>query len=140
MDRLFVFGTLKEDFPNSHLNQGHRIPGTFTTLEPYPLYLVGERHSPWLINEPGQGETVQGELYQVNEQQLEMMDILERIHLNDGYQRMTINVQQIETSKTLEAFCYLKSHQQLNKDEIRLGPLSFYNHEHAQYYQFRKIE
>ncbi|WP_039841607.1 gamma-glutamylcyclotransferase [Vibrio owensii] len=49
MHRVFVYGTLKEGFPNFKSNNGTRYQGKFTTLETYPLYLVGDRYSPWLI-------------------------------------------------------------------------------------------
>src|SRR5688572_24027904 len=58
MRRVFVYGTLKEGFPNFGANTGTRVPGVFVTKERYPLYLVGERHSPWMINSPGEGKQV----------------------------------------------------------------------------------
>lgn len=47
---VFVFGTLKEGFPNFATNKGVRRGGDFVTASRYPLYLVGERCSPWLID------------------------------------------------------------------------------------------
>ncbi len=47
---VFVFGTLKAGFPNSGTNTGRREPGEFSTALAFPFYLVGERHSPWLLN------------------------------------------------------------------------------------------
>ena len=43
MPPLFVYGSLKEGFPNFHVNQGRRVPGEFRTVRPHPLYLVGGR-------------------------------------------------------------------------------------------------
>lgn len=51
--RVFVFGTLKEGFPNFAVNTGIRLSGNFETEDLYPLYLVGERHSPWLVLNAG---------------------------------------------------------------------------------------
>ena len=51
--RVFVFGTLKEGFPNFATNRGRRIAGGFVTVQRYPLYLVGERFSPWLLDAAG---------------------------------------------------------------------------------------
>jgi hypothetical protein len=42
---VFIFGTLKEGFPNFGINRGTRVPGEFKTCAAYSLYLVGERHS-----------------------------------------------------------------------------------------------
>ena len=63
--RVFVYGTLKEGFPNFGTNTGTRIPGLFVTKERYPLYLVGQRHSPWMINTPGKGTQVIGQVFEV---------------------------------------------------------------------------
>jgi len=49
---VFVFGTLKQGFPNFATNRGRRVGGTFRTLERLPLLLVGQRHVPWLIHSP----------------------------------------------------------------------------------------
>ena len=48
---VFVFGTLKDGFPNFATNRGTRLPGAFRTCSAYPLYLVGYRHVPWLLPE-----------------------------------------------------------------------------------------
>ena len=65
MHRVFVFGTLKEGFPNFATNRGRRVAGDFVTKERYPFYLVGERHSPWLIDQPGEGERIVGQVFEV---------------------------------------------------------------------------
>jgi gamma-glutamylaminecyclotransferase len=60
---VFVFGTLKQGFPNAATNRGARWPGNFRTEAAFPLYLVGERHVPWLLNAPGKGLPVIGQAY-----------------------------------------------------------------------------
>jgi gamma-glutamylaminecyclotransferase len=40
---VFVFGTLKDGFPNHSENEGKKIVGRFMTRDKYPLYLIGER-------------------------------------------------------------------------------------------------
>ena len=76
---VFVFGTLKEGFPNFATNRGVRVGGTCKTREPYPLFLVGDRCSPWLMDEPGAGLHVEGEIFRVDESTLQAMDRLERV-------------------------------------------------------------
>lgn len=124
--QVFVFGTLKEGFPNFHINHGVRVPGTFRTIECYPLYLVGERHSPWLIDLPGQGEQVHGQVFEVDAAGLQAMDTLERIAEPDGYRRVLVEVVAVETSREirLQAFAYLKQAQHFDPAEARLGPLT----------------
>ena len=136
MARIFVFGTLKEGFPNVAVNKGVRVEGRFRTRERFPLYLVGERHVPWMLESPGEGEHVAGELYDVDAEALAAMDRLERVGEPDGYQRVTIMVESDGASQ--EAFAYLKPAQQLTPGMRRLGPLSEYTREHARLYRPRK--
>jgi len=136
---VFVFGTLKDGFPNFAVNRGVRIEGDFQTMDRYPLYLVGERHSPWLIDDIGQGKQVKGQLFAVSEEVLADMDRLERISEPDGYRRTRIDVRLIDNpnSSVLSVFVYLKPLTQLNADEIRLGPLHEYELSHASLYRSR---
>jgi gamma-glutamylaminecyclotransferase len=119
---VFVFGTLKEGFPNFHKNAGRRLPGVFATAERLPLYLVGERHSAWLVDRPGEGEFVHGEVFEP-----------------DGYKRRRLRVVSVGVSppKAIEAFAYLKEPGQLADATVRLGPLGEYTAEHAALYRAR---
>lgn len=136
---VFVFGTLKEGFPNFHVNRGLRVPGTFRTTARYPLHLVGERHSPWLIDLPGQGDHVHGQVFKVDPAGLLAMDTLERIAEPDGYRRVQVEVAAVEpTQETrMQAFAYLKQAQHFNPDDARLGPLTEFTLAHAALYRPR---
>lgn len=136
---VFVFGTLKEGFPNFHVNQGVRVPGTFQTTERYPLYLVGKRHSPWLIHQPGHGEYVRGQVFEVDPAGLAAMDTLERITAPDGYRRVTVEVSPVDMpgSASRPAFAYLKQAQHFDPAEARMGPLAEFTLAHATRYQPR---
>lgn len=136
---VFVFGTLKEGFPNFATNNGTRLPGVYTTREPYPFYLVGERYSPWLINMPGHGTHVSGQVFVVGEATLAQMDILERIAEPDGYQRALIEVVPDSSAQAsaLSVFAYLKAPEHLADTKIQLGPLDNYTLEHAALYRKR---
>ena len=133
---VFVFGTLKEGFPNFSTNRGVRVPGLFTTVAAYPLYLVGERHSPWLLDDPGAGHRVVGELYRVDAETLAAMDRLERVSEPDGYRRKLLELEG-EERQLLSAHAYLKQRQHLLPADIRLGPLPEYQGEHAALYRHR---
>lgn len=136
---VFVFGTLKEGFPNFATNRGTRVPGVFITKERYPLYLVGERHSPWLIDSPGNGEQISGQMFEVDQATLDAMDKLERISEPDGYRRVVLAVESgdVINSQSLDANAYLKQARHLVASEIRLGPFSEYTLEHAALYRPR---
>jgi gamma-glutamylaminecyclotransferase len=139
---VFVFGTLKEGFPNFRVNKGIRVPGEFVTAQQLPLYLVGERRSPWLINTPGQGHQVVGQVFRVGSAALEEMDALERVNEPDGYKRLLIDVVAQGNSSSIGSspvFAYLKQPEQFSPSIARRGPLAEYTLEHAALYQGRAL-
>lgn len=136
---VFVFGTLKEGFPNFATNKGARVPGTFRTKERYPFYLIGERHSPWLVNRPGEGEQILGQVFEVDASTLDAMDTLERIAQPDGYRRIVVEVVADEGGAVtpLSVFAYLKQAQHFVAADVRSGPFAEYTLEHAALYRPR---
>jgi gamma-glutamylaminecyclotransferase len=89
---VFVYGTLKEGFPNFHVNRGRRLPGRFVTSRPYPLYIVGSIQVPWLVDWPDSGHRVIGEVYEVDDDTLSAMDVLEQVDEEGWYSRRLILV------------------------------------------------
>jgi len=138
MHAVFLFGTLKEGFPNSSTNKGSRVPGAFLTKDKYPLYLVGERYSPWLVLSSGEGLQVRGQVFMVDETTLGEMDRLERTHQADGYQRVQITVCSESTGEEMQVFVYVKPPEQLNGMQVKLGPIVEYELEHSLLYQKRQ--
>ncbi len=138
--QVFVFGTLKEGFPNFGTNRGFRVPGTYRTRDKLPLYLVGPRKSPWLLNLPGQGHQVMGQVFEVDNDALAAMDRLERIREPDGYRRVELEIEEVASPgiKTLKVFAYLKPPDQLTSIVERVGPLKEYTLEHAALYLRRE--
>lgn len=134
---VFVYGTLKQGFPNFVNNHGTRLPGDFTTVERYPLYLVGERHSPWLLNRAGDGERVTGQVFEVDSAALATMDALERITEADGYRRVELALVPAHGVDVITAFAYLKQAEHLASSAIQAGPLPEYTQEHAALYRSR---
>lgn len=93
---IFTYGTLKRNFSNHPLLQDlmrtgdATFIGTYRTFQNYPL-VCGPYRVPFLINLPGSGQSVHGELYSVSSRGLARMDELEgtsRAH----YERLPINV------------------------------------------------
>ena len=134
---VFVFGTLKADFPNHRMLTDCECIGIYSTRYHYALYLVGPRYSPWLIDEQGMGKYVSGEVYRVDNSTLSGLDKLERVSEADGYFRTCIELQHSVTNTPLVANCYFKRKEQLINAEIRLGPLTQYQPEHALLYRPR---
>ena len=138
MHSVFVFGTLKEGFPNAGTNKGSRVAGEFFTINRYPLYLVGERYSPWLVLSEGEGFQVRGQVFTVDEATLDDMDRLERIHEADGYHRVQVQVFSESSNEEMQVFVYVKPAQQLEGMLVQLGPIAEYELEHASLYQKRR--
>jgi len=140
---VFVFGTLKEGFPNFHVNRGRRVPGDFVTVNAYPFYLVGERRSPWLLDQPREGNNVIGQVFEVDEAALGEMDVLERVDRSGGYLRRTIEVQalgQPGPTTRLSVFAYLKDPVEFREASTdAIGPLHEYTPEHAALYRSRGV-
>ncbi len=109
---VFVYGTLKRGFPNHVRYLGRaRLLGEFRTVEAFPLVLNGHRCSPCLVDCPGVGKSVRGEVYVVDAAMLDALDRLERTAATDGYHRRPIAVEPVagpeKTGLTVHA--YLKA-------------------------------
>lgn len=138
---IFVYGTLKEGFPNFHVNRGARVPGEFLTVPALPLHLVSERCTPWLVWQPGSGVRVSGQLFEVGADALAAMDELEGVDDPDGYRRLPIAVQPAAnaepSSPVLQVMAYLKLPQQLAAQHVVSGPHARYTPEMAALYRRR---
>ena len=136
---VFVFGTLKEGFPNFATNRGTRRPGTFVTTARFPLYMVGTRFVPWMVDLPGKGHQVAGQVFEVDDATLAAMDQLEGVDEPDGYRRMAIEValDADGAASSLIAFAYLKSPEQLAGAAIASGQLREYTLADAALYRHR---
>ncbi|KAL1211443.1 putative gamma-glutamylcyclotransferase [Cardamine amara subsp. amara] len=81
---VFTYGTLKRGFSNHVLMQDlirsgdASFKGVYQTLENYPL-VCGPYRVPFLLNKPGSGQRVTGELYTVSPRGLSRLDELEGI-------------------------------------------------------------
>lgn len=93
---IFSYGTLKRGFPNHYLMQqlmdqnAAVFLGPYCTHESYPL-VCGPYNIPYLINLPGSGNRVKGELYSVSTQGLARLDELEGTRFGH-YERLPIRL------------------------------------------------
>jgi gamma-glutamylaminecyclotransferase len=104
---------------------------------------VGERQSPWLIDDPGAGLPVTGEVYGLDPEGLARMDRLERVEAADGYRRRRIELLEVESGRWIRAEAYLKPLDQflaLPDYEPRSGPFSEYGPELAAGYRSRPVD
>lgn len=82
MAQIFVYGTLKKGQPNNYrmfdsTNGKAEFLASACTTQKYPLVIAGEFNIPFLLNIPGQGHRVQGEIYEVDEEMLRFLDDFE---------------------------------------------------------------
>ena len=135
---LFVYGTLKQGFPNHHLNQGQRVAGQFRTRQRYRLHVVRLTHedrAPWLIADHDQGEQVWGELYEVPWSALPQIDELEEEGRPGGYERREVLLDHEDGSPWQgRAFAYLKRAEELAHCLSVEGPYTRYTLELARGY------
>jgi len=135
--KVFVFGTLKEGFPNFKTNKGIRYRGDFETKESFPLYLVGERYSPWLILSSGEGHKVKGQVFEVSDKALNAMDLLERIDQIDGYRKVALDVICMNSGDAIQVVAYGKPAEMVDLNEVKSVLDGEYTLEHATLYQSR---
>ena len=108
-EKVFIYGTLKRGHANHHYVWG-RIGylGRCRTRTPYPLVVGGKWFSPFLLEEPGEGHCVTGDLFEADAEAMEMMDRLEGVGRPKGYLRDRIFVEMLDTGEEVEAWAYLK--------------------------------
>jgi len=133
--RVFVYGTLKQGFRNFHVNRGTRIGGDFVTVQAYPLYILGPFGLPWLVHEPGRGQPVVGQVFEVDDAGLAQMDWLERVNDADWYTRRPLDVQPVEGGSPLAAVAYFGSAMRVASETVHHGPLSEYTNAHQALYR-----
>lgn len=85
---VFVYGTLKRREPNHHVidPEKHSCPATTgesrfigqaKTVDKFPLVIGTRFNIPFLLDRPGVGHAVLGEVYEVDQKVLEKLDKLE---------------------------------------------------------------
>ncbi|RXN19449.1 gamma-glutamylaminecyclotransferase B-like protein [Labeo rohita] len=96
MADVFVYGTLKKGQPNyfrmkNTANGQADFLANARTVEPYPLVIATEYNIPFLLNVPGTGHHVYGEIYRVDQKMLEFLDKFEECP--KWYQRIKIKLE-----------------------------------------------
>ncbi|XP_012695990.1 LOW QUALITY PROTEIN: gamma-glutamylaminecyclotransferase-like [Clupea harengus] len=119
MTQVFVYGTLKRGQPNysrmlDPVNGKASFCGRASTIDKFPLVIAGEGNIPFLLNIPGQGHHLQGEVFSVDDQMLAFLDCFEFIPYM--YQRTLVKLKVEEwvdgagcaqtPGSTIEAFTY----------------------------------
>lgn len=96
MTYIFVYGTLKRGQPNycrmiNGDNGNAEYCGSAHTVERFPLVIAGKYNIPFLLNVPGSGHEVKGEVYRIDQQMLTFLDEFEKCP--DMYQRTAVQLE-----------------------------------------------
>ncbi|XP_028256171.1 gamma-glutamylaminecyclotransferase B-like [Parambassis ranga] len=96
MTRVFVYGTLKKGQPNNYrmidvTNGKAEFLTSAITTQKYPLVIAGQFNIPFLLNLPGQGHRIHGEIYQVDDRMLKFLDDFEGVPTM--YQRTVVELE-----------------------------------------------
>ncbi|XP_042189731.1 protein O-mannosyl-transferase TMTC4 isoform X3 [Callorhinchus milii] len=108
MTHIFVYGTIKKGQPNHHcitsaINGKAVYYGKGVTDEKYPLVIASKYNIPYLLNIPGSGQNIAGEIYTVDDKLLQFLDEFEGCP--DHYQRIptSIRIQECAQENTLSS-------------------------------------
>jgi gamma-glutamylaminecyclotransferase len=108
MPHVFVYGTLKRGFPlHGEGLADAKFLGAYRTVEPYPMVIAGPRFAPMMLDQPGRGVRVSGELYYVSLDQLAKLDTLESVGL-PGNARGPIAIEPLHGGARIEADAFFK--------------------------------
>ncbi|PZO79340.1 MAG: gamma-glutamylcyclotransferase [Mesorhizobium amorphae] len=88
MQLIFVFGTLKRGFPLHPKLHNAAYMGPGRTVEAFPMYVAGGIRGPMMIDRPGRGLRVVGELFGVSPEQLDGVDEAEEIGKPGNFRRL----------------------------------------------------
>jgi 5-formyltetrahydrofolate cyclo-ligase len=106
---VFAFGTLKRGFPLHEKGLADAaFLGVARTAERYPMLIAGPWFAPVMLDRPGAGERVRGELYEVDDAALARLDAMESVGQPDNF-RVPIAVEWTERGEICEAHAYVKS-------------------------------
>ncbi|GLH15236.1 Putative gamma-glutamylcyclotransferase CG2811 [Gryllus bimaculatus] len=108
MDNIFVYGTLKRNEPNHNWLEDEDFGYSqyicnARTVEKYPLVIATRYNLPFLLDVPGEGHHVSGEVYEIDYPMLQHLDVLQQYP--DFYYRDMIEV--LCGSKKVSAFVYV---------------------------------
>ncbi|XP_065054506.1 putative gamma-glutamylcyclotransferase CG2811 [Rhopilema esculentum] len=139
LTRVFVYGTLKQGFPNHKLlsklskSQIVKFISNAETVEKYPLVTATQAGIPFLLDYAGRGKHILGEVYEVCDHTLANLDDLE----DEGvlYDRKKIQVALTDSNfnqQHIDAFAYVITNG--NSNLLNFEFLSNFTHEIAKHY------
>jgi gamma-glutamylaminecyclotransferase len=108
MARIFALGTLKRGFPLSCALDGSQYLGPYRSVERFPLLIAGQWYAPMLLDQPGSGRHILGEVYELDDAMLARIDGLESVG-QPGKLRIRMRVSSLAGAGECEAWAYAKA-------------------------------
>src|SRR4051812_16802080 len=105
--KVFAVGTLKRGFPLHHGLAGAQFCGEYRTADRFPMLIAGPWYAPMILNEPGTGHQLLGELYGVDEACLARLDRMESVG-KPGNLRLAVDVEPLNDGAPSAASAYIK--------------------------------
>jgi gamma-glutamylaminecyclotransferase len=124
MAKVFIYGTLKRGFPFFDLGlKDATFLGEVQTVQPYPLFIAADFYGPMMLDQPGKGLPVKGELYEVAPASMAKLDELEAVG-KPGSFRSSLTVEPVGGGVRTQAIGFMKSEDWLQP--LHSGYLSDY--------------
>ncbi|TKT75440.1 gamma-glutamylcyclotransferase family protein [Aquamicrobium sp. LC103] len=109
MHLVFAFGTLKRGFAlHDRGLGGARFLGACRIVKRMPMLVAGPWFAPMMLDRPGEGFRVKGELYQVDDARLLVLDRLESVG-EPGNFRIVLDVELVGAGELRRAFAFVKA-------------------------------
>jgi len=101
------------------------------------MFILGAQRVPWLVDRPGEGEHVIGEVYAVDDRVLADMDRLEQVDDPGWYTRREIRVQPAGAGAVDAAtvFVYFGDADRVSREVVHAGPLAEFGVEENRAYR-----
>ena len=115
MNKLFVYGTLKEGGKWHHILENSKFVGD-GKLSGFEMYVLKDGFMPMIKESPG--DVVYGEIYEVNDSTLDRIRLLER-----QYKEMSVNV--VIDGVSLKCYAYTYSDYLSHYEWIRVSDGKF---------------
>ncbi|CAD7014963.1 putative gamma-glutamylcyclotransferase CG2811 isoform X1 [Ceratitis capitata] len=132
--KVFVYGTLKRGEPNHYWltnseNGFSRFLCEARTVQKFPL-VIGTRYNiPFLLNKPGLGHNICGEVYEVDSKMFSNLDVLE--DYPNYYDR---EIQQVKSKDNESIDCWLYLIKEFPENLLSKCHLESYHNTEAQPY------
>jgi gamma-glutamylaminecyclotransferase len=109
MVKILAVGTLKRGFPLHDEGLGNaRYLGECRTRERFPMIIAGPWYAPMVLDQPGTGLQIKGELYEIADESLSRLDALESVG-QPGNTRTVVEVDPLGPGGACRAILYVKT-------------------------------